>query len=287
MTTVDISIGNLAFAYLAATVIWAFSRAAGEEIGKSLITSIARMTLQLFLLGYVLLELFRSSNWIFTVSAYLLMLLFGTQLIISRCGVKFKGIYLVIASSMGISVTTVMAYFTLLVIQSDSVMEPRHIIPIAGMILCNSMNGAALAVERFFSALRSSRNDFETLLSLGATVNEASKSCFKQAFRASLMPMMMTMSSAGLVSIPGMMVGQILCGASPLVSVKYQIAILIAMTTSVSITAFLSLKLACRYFFTDTGTYRDDIFRVNQPSDTSQPAQRRPKVCGGAGTGCR
>lgn len=284
MSPVDISLSNLFFAYLVIIGIWSVAHAAGENLGRTLLVGIFRMTIQLFLMGYVLIRLFTINNPLLTMFAYILMLIFATQLIVSRCGVAFRGLPQILGLSLGVSVTVVLCYFTVLVIRSDSVLEPRHIIPIAGMILCNSMNGAALAIERFYAALRASKNEFETALAFGATVHEAAQPAFSQAFRTSLTPMLLTMSSSGLVSIPGMMVGQILCGASPLLSVKYQIAILLAMTTSVAITSFLSLSMAIPRFFTEAGTFRDELFRTDQLS--GKPVMPPRRSCGGGGTGC-
>ncbi|MBP7634552.1 ABC transporter permease [Candidatus Ozemobacteraceae bacterium] len=284
MSPVDISLSNLFFAYLATVGIWSVARAAGEQLGRTLVVGVLRMTVQLFLMGYVLIRLFAIDNPYLTSFAYILMLIFATQLIVSRCGVAFKGLSQILGLSLGVSVSAVLCYFVTFVIRSDSVFEPRHIIPMAGMILCNSMNGAALAIERFYAALRASRNEFETALAFGATAAEAARPAFSQAFRTSLTPMLLTMSSSGLVSIPGMMVGQIICGASPLLSVKYQIALLLAMTASVAITSYLSLKMAISQFFTEAGTFRDEIFRADQLS--GKPVMTPKRGCGGGGTGC-
>jgi len=280
----DIPILNLMLAYLFGLLIWGFGHSAGKDIGKQLLVSIFRMTVQLFLIASVLVEVFSVNFWGLTVAIYILMLFFATQLVVSRCGINFRGMVWVMSGSMGISVTAVLGWILFFVIRSPSFLEARHLIPLAGMIFCNSMNGAALAVERFFTGLKSGRHEFETLLSLGATANEASRKWFSQAFRASMTPMLLTMASTGLVALPGMMVGQILCGFSPLFAVKYQIVILLAMTASVTMTSLLSLKMATRFFFTSDELLREEIFLQEVSPEASL---KRGKCGGGGGGSCR
>ena len=127
--------------------------------------------------------------------------------------------------------------------------DPRYLIPLAGMIIGNSMNGASLAAERLASEMRERREEIETALSLGASGRQASEPAVRNAFRAALMPTINTMAAMGIVSLPGMMTGQILSGTEPMVAVRYQIAIMCAITGSVAITAFLIVLQGYRHYF--------------------------------------
>jgi putative ABC transport system permease protein len=127
--------------------------------------------------------------------------------------------------------------------------DPRYLIPLAGMIIGNSMNGASLAAERLSAELYERREEIEAALCLGATARQASESSVRLAFRAALMPTMNTMAAMGIVSLPGMMTGQILSGTEPIIAVRYQIAIMCAITGAVAITSFLILVQGYRRYF--------------------------------------
>ncbi|HEX8960459.1 MAG TPA: ABC transporter permease, partial [Geobacteraceae bacterium] len=128
---------------------------------------------------------------------------------------------------------------------------------LAGMIIGNSMNGASLAAERLASEVRERREEIETAICLGATARQASETAVRNAFRAALIPTMNTMAAMGIVSLPGMMTGQILSGTAPAIAVRYQIAIMCAITGAVAITAFLILLQGYRHYFTAAHQLRE------------------------------
>ena len=94
------------------------------------------------------------------------------------------------------------------------------------------------------------REEIETAICLGATGRQASAQAVRNAYRASLIPTMNTMAATGIVALPGMMTGQILSGTAPIIAVRYQIAIMCAITGAVAITAFLLLLQGYRHYFT-------------------------------------
>jgi putative ABC transport system permease protein len=136
--------------------------------------------------------------------------------------------------------------------------DPRYLIPLAGMVIGNSMTGASLAVERLAAEFRECREEIETALCLGSSVSLAAEPAVSSAFRAALIPSINAMAAMGLVFLPGMMTGQILSGTEPLIAVKYQIAIMCVITGSVSLTTFLILRLGYRSYFTPHQSLRED-----------------------------
>ena len=111
--------------------------------------------------------------------------------------------------------------------------EPRYVIPLAGMIFANAMNSVSLAVERLDSEL----------------TNEVSyKRAREIAFQASLIPTINSLFAVGLVSLPGMMTGQILSGVSPFVAVRYQVVVMCMVFSSAGISSALFLMLSRRHF---------------------------------------
>jgi len=149
-------------------------------------------------------------------------------------------------------------FFCSLVIGLEPWYDPRYLIPLAGMIIGNSMTGASLAVERLAAEFRERRDEIETGLCLGGSIQMVSETAVSSAFRAALIPSVNAMAAMGLVFLPGMMTGQILSGTEPLIAVKYQIAIMCVITGSVSMTTFFILKLGYRAYFTPYQSLRED-----------------------------
>ena len=149
----------------------------------------------------------------------------------------------VLLISLGVTSLVVMPWIIVLVVRPKPLFSPMYAIPIYGMVLGNSMNSCALALERFESGLSGNWKAYTTRLGLGASLWEAALPAFRQAMRASLMPQLLTVASIGVVSLPGMMTGQILGGASPLVAIKYQMMIMISIFCGVSLADYTAISL--------------------------------------------
>jgi putative ABC transport system permease protein len=148
-------------------------------------------------------------------------------------------------------------FFCNAVIGLDPWYDPRYLIPLAGMIIGNSMTGAALAAERLAAEMYERRDEIEAALCLGATARSASREAVRSAYRAALIPSINAMAAMGLVFLPGMMTGQILSGTEPITAVKYQIAIMCVITGSVAVTSFLILLQGYRAYFTPAHQLRE------------------------------
>ena len=227
----------------------------GQE--KQLLWASIRMVLQLLAVGYLL-------NLIFTVHSplpVLLMLLamtgFSLQVAGSRSKKRMPHFYRVMGSSIMIGCGGITCYFCLLVVGYSPWYDPRYLIPLAGMIIGNAMNGASLAAERLSSEMHDRREEIETAICLGANARQAAESAVRAAYTAALIPTMNTMAATGIVALPGMMTGQILSGTEPVVAVRYQIAIMCAITGSVAITSFLILLQGYRHYFTKAHQLKD------------------------------
>jgi putative ABC transport system permease protein len=122
--------------------------------------------------------------------------------------------------------------------------SPQFAIPLLGMILGNTLNGIALGLDRLGGELAAKRSQVETILALGATRWEAARQSIQQAVRTGMIPLINSMMVVGIVSLPGMMTGQLLVGARPIEAVKYQIVImfLIASGTALGTVAVVLLS---------------------------------------------
>ena len=144
---------------------------------------------------------------------------------------------------MMISFFTVAFVVTAVIIDVQPWWEPRYFIPLGGMVIGNSMNAIAIALERMLGEMRSRQNEIEMQLCLGADSIEASKEIVKNAMQAGMIPSINSMMAVGMVFIPGMMTGQILSGSDPLIAIKYQIVVMVMITGATAIGTLLAILL--------------------------------------------
>ena len=256
-TIIDIGFVDLALGYGLILLAVVLSRLRGIGQEKEMLWASARMIVQLLAVGYVLHLVFAIEHPLSVLLILLVMAGFSVQVIASRIKGKMPGFYRVVSTSIFAGCGGVTFFFVLLIVGPDPWYDPRYLIPLAGMIIGNSMNGASLAAERLAAEMRDRREEIETALCLGASARQASRDAVRAAFRAALIPTTNTMAAMGLVSLPGMMTGQILSGTDPVTAVKYQIAIMCAITGSVAVTAFLILHQGCGRYFTPAHQLRD------------------------------
>ena len=156
---------------------------------------------------------------------------------------------------MAFTAITVTFAVTALVVRVPVWYEPRYVIPIAGMVIGNSMTGIALALERLFADLESRSGEVLSLTALGASTWESARDSVRSALRAGLIPTINSMAAAGIVFIPGMMTGQILAGADPLEATKYQIVVMLMVSAATAIGSIMAVMLAYRRRFAAEGVY--------------------------------
>jgi putative ABC transport system permease protein len=134
-------------------------------------------------------------------------------------------------------------------------------IAIGGMLLGNSLRSNVVGLGDFYKSLQRDEQQYFYRLSLGATKFEALLPFAKQSFLAALNPTIATMATMGIVSLPGMMTGQILGGSVPLVAIKYQIAIMIAVLATSVLSIALSILTTARYSFQKNGMMKKGILQ--------------------------
>lgn len=253
---IELAPHNLVWAYgaLLLAVALAWQRRIGQT--RDLLWGSLRMVLQLLAVGYALRWIFAARHPLPTLLMLLVMGGFSLQIMAGRLRHKLPGFYRIVSLSLFAGCGGVTLYFCLLVVAPSPWYEPRYLIPLAGMIIGNSINGACLAVERLAAEMSERRAEIEAALCLGASPRMACQESLRNAFGAALLPMVNTMAAMGVVSLPGMMTGQILSGTDPLIAVKYQIAIMCAIVGSVALTSALLLLQGYRTYFTDAHQLR-------------------------------
>ena len=194
---------------------------------KEIFYATTRMVLQLLLIGYALIYVFNNDSWYVGFFIILFMISMSSLIVMRNIEQKTLSSYFVIFFSIAVGGSVNLVLIIEFVIDLTPFYEPRYVVPIAGMIYANAMNAVSLAAERFENELKSSTYD----------------KAKRVAFKASLIPRINAFLAVGLVSLPGMMTGQILSGVDPLVAVRYQIAVMAMILGSSGISVIVYLKM--------------------------------------------
>lgn len=220
-------------------------------ITRQLYIAAARTTIQLLLIGLVLKTLFSSTSTGFILLIAFIMICVAGWEILSRQQRKLKGWwgFGISAGSLFVSSFIVTLLCLIIVIQADPWYSPQYAIPLLGMLLGNTMTGIALGMDRLIQNAWQQRPVIEQRLMLGQTADESIADIRREAMRAGMIPIINSMAAAGLVSLPGMMTGQILAGAAPVEAVKYQILIMFMITSGTGLGVISVLWLISKRLF--------------------------------------
>lgn len=259
MSTLDIGLPQMAVLFGVVLLPWLSLSLAGLRLGRDIGMSLLRMSLQLGLIGLYLKTLFTLNNPWLNGLWILLMLVVADLTILSRAGLPQRQFFLTSFLAVAASVLFSTAYLLLLVIKPPLPYDARYLVPLTGMILGNCLQGNVIALERFYTALRKNENEYLTYLLLGATRWEAVRPYFREAVKAAVNPALAGMATMGVVSLPGMMTGQILGGGEPWVAVKYQIAIMLCIFSSTSLASILNLKLSLDIAFNEFDVLKEGL----------------------------
>ncbi len=218
------------------------------KLERQLLWALARMVVQLSAIGFVLQWIFKWDHIGITLGWILLSTLIASLAAIKRIRRHFRYDRIVATVAVAGSSWPILIA-ALLVMRPQPITSSAFAIPLLGMILGNSLNAISLAIDRFRDGLHQDRERVENLLTLGASGWEASREIASDAIRVGLLPMINTMTVTGVVSLPGMMTGQLLSGVSPLEAVKYQIVILALIATTSTVGCLLAVLLTFNQSF--------------------------------------
>jgi putative ABC transport system permease protein len=263
---VEIGVWHLTAAYLLLAfpfgiMLWYSIPMIGETV-----VSLVRMTLQLIFVGLYLQVVFKLNNLWLSGAWLLIMITVADVSIVRSCSLKLTRITLPLFGALVAGTAVPLLLFVGLILQRDNLLDAQYAIPIGGMILGNCLRADIVGVRTFYEGLRTGEKAFLQSLAQGALLHEATRPHVRKACRAALAPTVATMTTIGLVSLPGMMTGVILGGASPAIAIKYQIAIMISIFSGTAITLALGLWLTSKTSFTPQGLLDRTIFRNSTAS---------------------
>jgi len=233
----------------------------GLGLGKKLGIASIRTVVQLLLLGYLLVPVFKwGSPWL-VVGIGVLMTALATREVVGRIDRTVRGMRIASFFAMLVGCAGAALYGVLVVVQVHPWWTPQYLVPLVGMVLGNALNGLSIGLDRTLALLDEQRGRVEGLLALGATWWEASREVAAEALRLAMVPILNSMSAVGLVTIPGMMTGQILAGSPPEQAARYQIIILFLIAGAVATGSVLAVLWVVRAVFDDQHRLRSERIR--------------------------
>jgi putative ABC transport system permease protein len=229
-------------------------------LGRQVLIAGARSAVQLILLGLVLKALFARADLLLIGLLSLVMLLVAGYEVMARQQRRIRGPWgMGIGTlSMFLSSFTVSLLALLVIVGPEPWYTPQYLIPLLGMLLGNTMNGIAVSLDQLTRAAWQNRAVIEARLVLGHEWGQAIEGFRRDALRSGLIPIINAMTTAGVVSLPGMMTGQILGGSPPMEAAKYQVMILFLIAAGTGFGAVIAVWVASRRLFDERQRLRLD-----------------------------
>jgi putative ABC transport system permease protein len=264
MTLLPVSLLDLTLAALLVIAVALLTRPASRQSARGLLVAMLRMGLQLALLGLILEAVFASvALWSVALVSLVMLLAAGHEVVARQSwrGGRLADWRLGLMSLVsGAFLLTLLALLVLL--QVEPWYHPRYAIPLLGMLLGNTMTGIALAVSRVREGAFQQAGLIEARLALGQTWRQASTTLYRDGIRQGLIPVINMMAATGLVSLPGMMTGQLLAGADPATAVRYQMLIILLIAAGAGFGVMLATRLTVRGLFDQRQRLRLDGFKA-------------------------
>ncbi len=256
----DITIEALVACFLLLLIPLGISYLLNLRLIRETATSVSRMAVQLIFVGIFLTVLFDMNNSLVNMSWVMVMIVVATYTSIRDIELDMKTLFIPTFISFIVGNILVLMYFNAFVVALDNLFNARYLIPILGMFLGNSMSTNIVGISDFYERMKRNENRYMYSLSLGARQYEAVLPYVRQSLLASLRPSIARMSTIGIVTLPGMMTGQILGGSSPILAIKYQMAIMIGIFVSTVITITIGLFVSVKNSFDEYGILKKEIF---------------------------
>ena len=260
MNLVHLSALDLSMAAVLVLLLSILSLRMQLGLSRQIIIAAFRTTIQLMLIGFVLKALFAHVHLGWMTLMALIMLFVAGYEVRSRQKHRFTGWwgFGLGTMSMFISSFAITLLTLTVIIEVDPWYTPQYAIPLLGMMLGNTMTGIAVGLDRLTQSTWQQRAIIEARLILGQSWNQAIGSMRRDSIRSGMIPMINAMAAAGIVSLPGMMTGQILAGAPPIEAVKYQILIMFLISAGTGIGTIAALWVGSYRLFDERQRLRID-----------------------------
>jgi putative ABC transport system permease protein len=241
-----------------ALILWWYK----TGLNKKLAIATIRMTLQLLFVGYYLEYLFEYDNAWVNLAWIMIMVVFADFATIDRSELNRKwSLILPVFGATFFGIILIDLFFLELVIQLPKFLEAQYTIPVTGMVLGNCLRSNVIGINDFYYSLKDHRERYHFYLTAGATRSEALFPFYQSALKKSANPTLASMATIGLVSLPGMMTGQILSGSSPMTAIMYQIMIMLAIFSGTILSVYLAINWSNRFVFSSLDILDETILK--------------------------
>ena len=245
MNPILLSPGDVAIAAVLIVVDAALSLALRLGLHRQLVWAAVRMVVQLVLVGFILRAVFAIASPLVTLAVVLVMVAIAGREVAARPEHRLTrfGNYAVGGSAVALAtfLTAILALTT--AIRPHPWYDPHYAIPLAGIVLGSVLNGASLALDSMLSGVVRERAAIEAQLALGMPFYQAMRGLLRASVRRALLPIVNQMSAAGIITLPGIMTGQILAGMDPLEAAKYQILLIFLLSGGAGLAAVVVVYL--------------------------------------------
>ncbi len=246
MNAIDISISGLLFGLLMVApcliLIWQLRLGLNKQFSIAVI----RMLIQLGFVAVYLKYIFLLNNAFVNIAYVVLMVLIAAFSAIRTSNLNVKKLWFPTFLSMLFPSIFTLFYFNQSIVKLDNVFQAEILIPVAGLMLGNTLKSNIVALKTFFNQAQKENKTYLYLLANGANRMEAARPFIKESIRTAMAPNIATMATVGLVSLPGVMTGQILGGSDPVLAVKYQVMVMIIIFFNSLLSNLLQLFLVVK-----------------------------------------
>lgn len=223
-----------------------------RPLANEIVWASFRTTVQLILLAFALQEIFKSNLFIVTLTVSLFMTLNSSGQIIFRSKSKVGHLFWISLISNVLAIWPI-AFFFSMDISQGSWTEPQKLLPLMGMLLGNTLSGVSIGLESFMQNFREKKNEVITLMALGATTEESTNKFFHRALRAGITPQINSMISMGIISIPGMMAGQLISKTDAVDASILQVKMMLSICVGTVLSIYIALRFVRKSLFLPSG----------------------------------
>ena len=251
--SLDISWALMGLFSLTLVIPFTINRIYQLDLAKEMGLSVFRMVAQLVFIGLYLEFVFQLNNPLLNTLWIILMVGIGSSSIISKAKLPRKQLLIPVATGLLVGLSPLVIVLSSVIIQPTPLYSAQYVIPLAGMLLGNSLSGNIVALQNLFTAFKERESEYHAAIALGASPHYATLPFVRAAMQKAFAPIMASMATTGLVTLPGMMTGQILGGVNPMIAIKYQLLILIAIFVMLTISVTITLQLTIKNSITKEG----------------------------------